>query len=275
MKKIILLHLLACTTATLQAQTGLNAMVNAERRFAAHAVANSTMEAFLLNIDSSSLMFQQGKPVAALEFWKQRTKNQSVLNWWPQYAEVSLSGDFGYTTGPWTYQAKAADTIAARGYFATVWYLNTNREWKFLIDLGVDDVPAPADTSLHTISGLSVPMADDGAITRIFPMIAAENQYKQALASGKQTTAAAFLSSQSVLLRNGQPAAATTDARKKIIAQTPKGIKYQLEGWNISSTPDIGYVYGTATYNGKAEGFFRVWRLEKTGWRIALEVVRY
>ena len=37
----------------------------------------------------------------------------------------------------------------------------------------------------------------------------------------------------------------------------------------------MGYTYGTAIINGKTENYFRIWRNEKAGWRIALEVLRY
>ena len=75
-------------------------MIQAEKDFAAYSVAHSTKEAFLEYIDSSSMMFDNGEPVKAIEFWNKREKKPGVLNWRPQYAEISASGDFGYTTGP-------------------------------------------------------------------------------------------------------------------------------------------------------------------------------
>jgi hypothetical protein len=43
----------------------------------------------------------------------------------------------------------------------------------------------------------------------------------------------------------------------------------------VSSAQDMGYTYGTATINDKTENYLRVWRREKTGWKIAVEVLRY
>jgi hypothetical protein len=62
-----------------------------------------------------------------------------VLNWHPQFAEISASEDFGYTTGPWTYQNSLADTVIARGQYSTVWHLDKNGHWKFLVDFGIDN----------------------------------------------------------------------------------------------------------------------------------------
>jgi hypothetical protein len=48
-----------------------------------------------------------------------------------------------------------------------------------------------------------------------------------------------------------------------------------MDGWDVSSLPDMGYTYGTTVSNGKSENYLRIWRREKTGWKIAVEVLRY
>ncbi|MCX6317851.1 MAG: hypothetical protein NTW29_11210 [Bacteroidetes bacterium] len=256
------------------AQTGLNEMINAEKSFAAFSIAHSTKEAFLQYTDSTSIMFDNGKAVKAHDYWKVREKNTSVLEWRPNRAEVSLTGDFGYTTGPWTFRPSATDSILARGYFATVWYRTTDGEWKFLVDLGVDNLPADADT---IFTKLNPPKQSDSrtAIAHIFPMIAAENEYVRTWTKNKKKGREQFLSSESILLRNKHQPAVTEADQKKLVNDTPSAIQYKMEGWNVSAGTDLGYVYGSATVNGKTESFFRIWRCEKTGWKIALEIVRY
>lgn len=256
------------------AQKGIDALVNAEKSFAAFSVAHSTKEAFLQYIDSNSLMFDKGKPVKAQAFWKQREKRPGILNWHPQYAEISASGDFGYTTGPWTFQASATDSVAARGQYSTVWYRNNDGEWKFLIDLGVDNTPVNPSTEAIKID-FPKQSENIAATARVFPMVAAENAYIKELAKDKYKACQKYLSAQSILTRSGYAPAVSPVAQKTIIDSTSSAIKYTLEGWDISPVPDMGYVYGTTTLKGKTEGYFRVWRREKTGWKIALEVVRY
>lgn len=274
MKKPKLLLLLIILSVSAIAQTGIDAMINAEKSFAAFAKAHSTKEAFLQYTDSNSLMFDNGKPVKAQDYWKVREKNSGVLNWHPTFAEISASGDLGYTTGPWTFQLKAGDSVIARGQFATVWYRNNDGEWKFLVDLGVDNTPADTTTNVKIIEQPKYP-ENIAAIARIFPMVAAENAYSAAIANGKYNTCRAYLSSASILCRNKMAPATTPEQHKKIINATPARIRYKMSGWNISPTPDMGYTFGTATVNGKSEGYFRVWRREKEGWKLALEIVRY
>jgi len=55
----------------------------------------------------------------------------------------------------------------------------------------------------------------------------------------------------------------------------PTQIKYEFIDSGISSSGDLGYVYGTTMINGKQDGYLRIWRKETEGWKIALEVLRY
>lgn len=274
MRKLIVLLSSLLYLSTAFSQQGIDELINAEKSFAAFSVAHSTKEAFLQYIDSNSLMFDKGHPIKAQAFWKQREKKPGVLNWHPQLAEISSSGDFGYTTGPWTFRATASDTVAATGQYCTVWYRNNDGDWKFLVDLGADNTPVNTSTDVIKVD-MPKQSENIAAVARIFPMVAAENEYVKELAKPKHGSCQKYISVKSILVRNGQSPATLPAAQQSIIDSTPASIKYTLEGWDIASVPDMGYVYGTASFNGKTEGYFRVWRREKTGWKIALELVRY
>ena len=105
------------TGGLVMAQKGIDPMIRAEKNFAAHSVAHGTKEAFLAYLDSAGIVFENGKPVNGIQTWQQRASRPNLLNWWPDAAEVAASGDFGYTTGPWTLQPTRQDTIVARGRF--------------------------------------------------------------------------------------------------------------------------------------------------------------
>src|SRR4051794_5225553 len=86
------------------AQRSIEGLIGAEKSFAAWSLAHGTKDAFLNFTDSLGLMFDKSRPVLARSFWQAREKRPGVLNWRPTYAEVAASGEFGYTTGPWTFQ---------------------------------------------------------------------------------------------------------------------------------------------------------------------------
>jgi len=256
------------------AQKGIDNLIKAEKDFAAYSVAHSTKEAFLRFIDSNSIMFDKGSPVTAIEFWSKREKNAAVLNWRPQFIEISASGDFGYTTGPWTYQPSAKDSVIARGQYSTVWYLNKNNEWKFLVDFGIDN-EQPGSNEERILDTPKEPQPETKAIPHIAPLPAADDYFNQLLEKNKTKAYSAILSKESILTRNNFLPASTSADRKVLIDSTPSGIKCQMKGWNVSRVPDMGYTYGTAIINGKTENYMRIWRREKQGWVICLEVMRY
>jgi hypothetical protein len=55
---------------------GIDALIQAEKNFAAYSVANSTKEAFLKFLDSAGIIFDKGKPANGVTTWKKREKGQ-------------------------------------------------------------------------------------------------------------------------------------------------------------------------------------------------------
>jgi hypothetical protein len=274
MNKILATAVLFLFVQSAIAQKGIDNLIKAEKDFAAYSVAHSTKEAFQQFIDSNSIMFDNGKAVKAIEFWEKREKNSGVLNWRPQYAEISASEDFGYTTGPWTFQPTKSDTVVARGQYITVWHINKNGEWKFLVDLGVSNTPA---NTIGDVRIIDAPKQEENkkAIPHISPLVTAENSFNKLFENKKSKAYKTWLSRQSILNRHGSLPAVTSAERQSIIDSTPAGLKYTMNGWGISQVPDMGYTYGTTVINDKTENYLRIWRREKNGWKIAVEVLRY
>jgi ketosteroid isomerase-like protein len=274
MRKIIAIIVLFIFVQTVNAQKGIDNLIQAEKNFAAYSVAHSTKEAFLKVMDSSSVMFENGKPVKGIEFWNKREKNTSMLNWRPQYAEISASEDFGYTTGPWTFQNSVNDPVSARGQYITVWHLDKNGEWKFLVDFGINNKSADSTVELRIID-VPKQAGNEKVIPHIAPLVAAENNFNKLFAQKKSKAYKTWLSKESILNRNGFLPAVISTNRLILIDSTPMAIKYSMNDWGISPVPDMGYTYGTTIINGKTENYLRIWRREKTGWKIAVEVLRY
>ena len=75
-KQLLIVLLLSCLKGF--SQTGLDAMIAAERSFAAYAVANNTKDAFLKFMDTSAVMFEKGEPIKAYERWLKREKHPGI-----------------------------------------------------------------------------------------------------------------------------------------------------------------------------------------------------
>lgn len=254
------------------AQKGIDGLINAEKSFAAYSVAHSTKEAFLRYLDSTGIIFDNGKPVNGIEAWNKREKRPGVLNWGPQFAEISASGDFGYTTGPWTFQNSSNDTIVARGQYTTVWHIDKNGEWKFLVDLGVGGTPA---NSIGEVKKINAAKTTNVAIEHVSSFGLAENDFIRLSSKDKVNAYKKYLSIESIINRNGSLSAFTLTNQIKLIELTPASIQYKMDGIQLAGKEDLGYVYGTTIINGKTDNYLRIWRREPHGWKIALEVLRY
>ena len=273
MKKIFsLLILFFVCFQNIQAQKGIDSLIRAEKDFAAYSVTNGTKEAFLKFLDSAGIIFNNGSPANGIMTWKKREKAPGVLNWHPQVAEISVSGDFGYTTGPWTFQNSSNDTVVARGQYTTVWQINRKGEWKFLVDLGVTNTPPGLTTEVKKID---VAKRSSSSATQHDSPVIAENNFLAAVSTNKSKAYKKYLSPKSILNRNGYMPATNSADQRKLLDMTTSSIQYKLDGAGMSPSMDLGYAYGTTTINGKTDNYLRIWRWEKDEWKIALEVLRY
>jgi ketosteroid isomerase-like protein len=64
------------------------------------------------------------------------------LTWRPVSAEVSASGDLGYTIGRWERSWRGKDSTATlRGTYVTIWRKQGDGTWKVVLDVGNADPP--------------------------------------------------------------------------------------------------------------------------------------
>jgi len=270
MKKLIVLYFLL-TGMCAVAQKSVEALINAEKNFAAYSVANSVRDAFIKFLDSTGIVFEQGQPVNGIEAWNKKEKRPGILNWHPQFAEIAASNDFGYTTGPWTFQPKTiTDSIVARGQYTTVWQLGKNGDWKFLVDLGVNNLPGTDTAEVIRINASKIASAAD-----LRSLTLAEESFIEAFKKNKVSAYKQFLSQQSIVNRNGSLPAISSTVQSKTIEMTPQNMSFMINDSGIASSGDLGFVYGTITLNNKKENYLHIWRKEKEGWKIAVEVLRY
>src|SRR5215469_12411855 len=245
------------------AQSSIDGLVQAEKNFASYSVINGTKNAFLKFLDSTGIVFSEGNALNGIELWGKRQKTGGILNWHPHYAGISSSGDLGFTTGPWTYQQTIHDTVIAAGIYTTVWHKNKNGEWKFLVDLGVNNNPVVNDTSLSIFES-----SVDTQKGSLASLLESENNFIE-LSKEPSEAYKKYSSATAVLNRND---VLPQEAGKKTL---PKSIKYAVLGSGLASSGDLGYVYGTTIINDKTDNYLRIWRRENGEWRIAVEVLRY
>ena len=273
-KRLLRLAALCFISVSLKAQGQKNiaGLIAAEKSFAAYSVSHNMNEAFIKFLDSNGVVFEKGQAVNGLETWAKKEVQPGILNWHPQFAEIASSGDFGYTTGPWTYQPKTvSDSVVARGQYTTVWGVTKGGEWKFLVDLGVSNLPSTDSSEARTFFAQKISTAS----VDLKSMVQAEDAFIKAFKKNPSTAYTPFLSEKTILNRNGHLPGTTPSEFAELIASTPASMNFTIHKSVIATSGDLGYVYGTATNQGKTDNYLHIWRREKGGWKLALEVLRY
>ena len=261
------------------------ALVAAENAFCKKAAETSIRDAFFDYMARDAILFRPG-PVNGKDFFRDRPSNPGpVLTWYPSYAELSSTGDMGWTTGPWEYRSAKDKPAEAWGHFATVWKKQATGRWQVIFDEG-HSCPAPPQDSLTSGRLTSKVKEGDIALIKQFTtahtsLLEADRGYSQALVEQGIGEALAKYGDEDVrVLRDDQPLYVGAEA-------SGKALKHEWDGgaptWDtsagaISNAADLAVTYGTVTLpakgKAKTEGrkVFRVWRRSLDGdWKLALD----
>jgi len=103
--------------------------VDAERAFAADAKTIGQWTAFRKWSTDDAVMFVP-QPANAHDFLKDRKDPANAIDWWPITSWISCDGKIAINKGGWTRPDGSV------GYFTTVWQLQADGRWKWVLDHG-------------------------------------------------------------------------------------------------------------------------------------------
>jgi ketosteroid isomerase-like protein len=273
---------------TIDRQAALDAMVAAENAFSRTAGEKGIRDAFVEFFADDSVLFRPD-PVPGREWMRSRPASPAHLSWYPVFAEVSLAGDLGYTTGPWELRAKGkADPEVAHGNFVTVWRKEADGTWKVLIDHGTSNAP-PASTvavaippaTPTKIEASALPKIDGEAgrkalleVDRAFARTAAEK--------GNVVAYPGVLAERARLFREDLPPALDREAIRAALAQDPSPMTWEPAAAVVARSGDLGSTYGVAKRRESgaespwvsSHNYFRIWKQQQDGsWKLVLDVM--
>jgi len=69
-------------------------------------------------------------------YYEKKGINDAIVNWTPDFIDVSKSGDIGYTYGKYVWRIKEMDgnIVENKGVFHTVWKRQKDKSWKYVWD---------------------------------------------------------------------------------------------------------------------------------------------
>jgi ketosteroid isomerase-like protein len=263
--------------------TAVDTLAAAERSFSALSVAEGMREAFLGYLSDSGVIFRP-LPVNGKRVWQANPKSAGTLIWEPEYAEVSESGELGYTTGPWEFRSPPERRRpTSYGHFCSVW----RREpvgWRVALDLGVSHTkPARGlgqesfhrNTSLHVTAPRTRPRRTHTELTGL------DNAFTRATESKGIAPALADMGAADLRFNTegAQPASGVAEARS--LADTLAGsFRFLTRGAGLAKSDDLGYTYGVAERIPRKDAapadssvYLHVWRRgPDRHWKLALAV---
>lgn len=113
----------------------IDSLVSAERGFSAMSVERGMRTAFLAHLADDAIMFRPG-PIKARPSWLARPEVPGLLEWGPEFVEISGAEDIGFSIGPWQYREQPGGEPVAFGHFVTVWRRDARGDWKVALDCG-------------------------------------------------------------------------------------------------------------------------------------------
>ena len=246
----------------------VDTLVFAERSFAALARSEDTRTAFLSFLDDSSIIFRPD-PVNGIAAVTAQAVRPHILVWEPAYADVSTSGEVGYTTGPAFLARRASpDSVLWHGHFVSFWAKNRSGEWKVLLDVGTGNDP-PAIPSAAFLPGplSTLPRTGPGETCSCNESVEeAEARLQEALRTAPPENAyRGVLAGDARLYRDGQFPVVGRELAISALSAVPGQILCEpIRSWG-SAAGDLGCAYGR--YRRRVEeriaehGYYvRIWR---------------
>ncbi|MEO6329814.1 MAG: DUF4440 domain-containing protein [Ginsengibacter sp.] len=135
-------------TKKLNAISDKEQMIKTDMAFSVMSRELGMRKAFIEFIDADGILLRPNHmPIIgadAIDFLSQANDTSYTLTWKPSAAQISSSGDMGFTYGIYLLQLR--DT-ALSGTYVSIWKKQPDGKWKFILDTGNEGIRA--DTSLR------------------------------------------------------------------------------------------------------------------------------
>jgi len=237
--------------------------------------------AFLESFDQHTLAFNRGEILNGYKDWEKREDDtKSYLFWWPVYADIAASGDFGYTTGPAVFGPDKSTKQTTGGmFYASVWKKNAQGIWKVVADMGSavyksEENLTEFKTSANAPKALSKPVGETKK-----QLLDLDKSYNDDVNQEKGPFDDAYFSDEARVHRPGAAPLTTPQSIKEYKARGTYAFEH-VDG-QVASSNDMAVTYGKVKITVVRDGkevvlpfcYMRVWKIEGGEWAIVFDVV--
>ena len=269
--------------ASLAVSAAVPSLIQNEYDFAQAASKDGVRKAFLMYLDKQAITLVP-LPANAYEVYTNRKPNSTQLTWYPSYALLSSSGDFGVDTGPWTASwVDGGKRQRAYGQWLTIWHKTKDGRWRILFDGGVDHAkPAKPEPALaRSAKVIQLPRSGPApGIDQVhWSLERAETVFSNTgIESGPYTAYAGQADPDIRLLEEGKQPVSGLSAVLHEMSNRPGTWQWVPAGGSVSTAADLAYLYGEI-YAAKDDahklplgGYMHVWRHTKGGWKLLIDL---
>lgn len=283
MRKPLLLIAVSFLFVSFAASAASPSLIQNEYNFAKAAADHGVRAAFLTYLDKQAITLVP-QPANAYQVYTDRKPSSTKLAWYPSFALLSSSGDFGVDTGPWTATwmdgGKPRD---AHGQWLTVWHRSKDGKWRILFDGGVDHAkPAKHVTALARgakVTRLSGTGPAPDIETLHDSLQRAEAMFSDTAGNSSRRASYEALGDPEIrLLEEGSEPVTGLQAVMQVMAGRPGGWQWAPSGGAVSNAGDLAYMYGVI-YGAKDDdlktplgSYMHVWRRVKDEWKLLIDL---
>lgn len=261
-----------------------HALVENERAFSRLSGRLGQAAAFLAYFGDEVVTFHP-QPAVGKEVLRRQAASVPVpptrnLDWEPWFADVSVSGDLGYTTGP----VVAADVTTGKTLF-TGWYFSVWRKgpggWHVASDIGTGGPPVGAiRAGKETPREVTMP-----PVGRVRPAGTVGGEDLQGVEraweagrAGRETAAVSRppLAADVRFYRDGVAPIVGREAVLELLAKESRPARCAAVRAEVASSGELGWSFGTCEAAGggaTARSFLHVWKTDSEGWKLQAEVM--
>jgi ketosteroid isomerase-like protein len=144
---MVFLALLGC--AQVDSSRQRQSLLMTDQQFSAYSVSHGVPAAFRAYMaNEATLLPNRAEPVTGKQAIGELLAPlaNDTLMWQPRQAEVSRSGELGYTWGKYELRGKddAGKEIVSHGKYCTIWRKQPDGSWKAILDIGNQSPPPKA-----------------------------------------------------------------------------------------------------------------------------------
>lgn len=272
-------------------EAALASLVEAERSFSRTSEEKGIREAFLTWLAPDAVVFRpapvEGRPV----YERMDPANPAVLTWAPEIADVSASGELGYTSGPYELRPSRDSEPTGFGHYVSIWKRQPDGAWRVVLDAGITH--APLGTPPATVRDLGPPASAEAPELSPAALREAEAAFVKRAAgafeerTGRDGRRAAYKTFAAEGVRSYRPGRPPLVGKSALLAAVPARAGRVSPGSHgrratiqvgLAYAGDLAYEFGTLESGqdpsaAEAFAYLRIWRRAPRGeWTIVLDL---